>query len=126
MKHVMTLFPEYFDSICSGCKKVEVRLNDEKRRVISVGDTIQFECLPHRERTVKVLVEELYKHETFEDLYRSIPFADMDCEGWTMTEMIDGTYEIYTPEQELKWGALGIRIRLNVEYKGTDHPPNVG
>lgn len=29
-----------------------------------------------------------------------------------MTDMIEGTYEIYTPEQERQWGALGIRIRL--------------
>ncbi|QDH22636.1 ASCH domain-containing protein [Saccharibacillus brassicae] len=121
MKHVMTLFPEYFNSTCSGRKQVEVRLNDEKRRVMNVGDTIQFECLPDRKRTVKAIVEELYKYETFEGLYQSIPFKDMDCEGWTMKEMIDGTYEIYTPEQERKWGVLGIRIRLKAEFEGADH-----
>jgi len=120
-KHVLTLFPEYFDSTCSGRKKVEVRLNDEKRRVISVGDIIQFECLPDRKRSVEVIVEELYKQATFEDLYRSIPFGDFDCEGWTMKEMIDGTYEIYTPEQESKWGALGIRIKLRVGFGEADH-----
>ncbi len=111
MNHIMTLYPEYFDSTCSGRKSVEVRLNDEKRRMISVGDTIQFECLPDRQRKVTVIVEALHQHETFEDLYRAVPFGEMDCEGWSMTEMIEGTYEIYTPEQERKWGALGIRIR---------------
>ncbi|OWR27266.1 hypothetical protein CDO73_23790 [Saccharibacillus sp. O23] len=112
MNHIMTLYPEYFDSTCSGRKSVEVRLNDEKRRMISVGDTIQFECLPDRQRKVTVIVEALYPHGTFEDLYRAVPFEEMDCEGWSTAEMIEGTYEIYTPEQERKWGALGIRIRL--------------
>lgn len=112
MKHIMTLYPAYFEAICSGRKNVEVRLYDEKRRVIRVGDTIQFDCLTARTKSVVVEVEELYIHKTFEDLYRSIPFGEFDCEGWSMKEMIDGTYEIYTPEQEATWGALGIRIRL--------------
>ncbi|MDO3410936.1 ASCH domain-containing protein [Saccharibacillus sp. CPCC 101409] len=117
MQHSMTLFPEYFDSVCSGRKKVEVRLNDERRRAIGVGDTIRFECLPGRQRAVEVTVEALYKHGTFEELYRAMPFSDFDCEGWTMQEMVDGTYDIYTPEQEADWGALGIRIRRNAEMR---------
>lgn len=28
----------------------------------------------------------------------------------TLKEMIDGTYEIYTPEQEKEWGTLAITI----------------
>jgi len=111
MKHVMTLYPEYYDSVCSGRKKVEVRLYDEKRRAIRVGDIIRFVCLPELEKSVEVQVEELYIHKTFEDLYQTVPFSDFDCEGWSMREMIDGTYEIYTPEQEALWGALGIRIK---------------
>jgi len=34
-------------------------------------------------------------------MYENIPFQDFDCEGWSMKEMIAGTYEIYTPEQEI-------------------------
>lgn len=38
--HRMGLSKEYFNSIRNGMKKVEVRLNDEKRRKINIGDCI--------------------------------------------------------------------------------------
>ncbi|MED4081412.1 hypothetical protein P4637_00335 [Halalkalibacterium halodurans] len=43
-------------------------------------------------------------------MYKEIPFEAFDCEGWTMDEMLDGTYEIYTSEQENEWGALAIYV----------------
>ena len=35
-------------------------------------------------------------------MYEAIPIQDFNCEGWTIKEMIEGTYEIYTPQQEEK------------------------
>ncbi|WP_157077443.1 hypothetical protein [Robertmurraya korlensis] len=40
----------------------------------------------------------------FQSIYEDIPFGNFDCEGWIMKEMVEGTYEIYTPEQEKKVG----------------------
>ena len=40
MKHYINLNPEPFEMIRSGKKTIELRLNDEKRKTISVGDTI--------------------------------------------------------------------------------------
>ena len=42
MKHQMGLYDKYFDSIKKDTKEIEVRLNDEKRRKIKVGDMIEF------------------------------------------------------------------------------------
>jgi ASC-1-like (ASCH) protein len=56
-------------------------------------------------------VEAIRNYETFKEMYEEIPFKEFDCEGWTLEEMIDGTYEIYTPEQEKQWGALAITIK---------------
>ena len=107
----MGLYGEYFKAIKEGKKKVEVRLNDEKRRNIKVGDTIEFIKVPEQDEILKVEVTELRKYDTFQSLYEDIPFQDFDCEGWTMSEMIVGTYEIYAPEQEKRWGALAITIK---------------
>lgn len=112
MKHTMSLFNEPFAAIKSGRKTVEIRLHDEKRRLIQVGDHIEFEKLPDKHERIEVCVEQLMIFKTFEEMYRTIPFKDFGCEGWSMDEMIDGTYEIYTPEQESEWGTLAIRIRL--------------
>ena len=40
--HIMKLEKEYFDAIKSGEKTREVRLNDEKRQLLKVGDKILF------------------------------------------------------------------------------------
>jgi len=108
--HQMGLYGEYFHAIKVSKKTVEVRLNDEKRRKIKVGDTIEFIKVPQQDEILKVRVTDLRSFDTFEAMYNDIPLRDFDCEGWTMKEMIDGTYEIYTPEQEKEWGTLAIMI----------------
>lgn len=106
----MGLYGEYYHAIKEGKKTIEVRLNDEKRRKIKVGDSIEFVKVPQQDEILKVQVINLCSYDTFEDMYNDIPFKDFDCEGWTMKEMIDGTYEIYTPAQEKEWGTLAITI----------------
>ncbi|WP_339261962.1 ASCH domain-containing protein [Lysinibacillus sp. FSL K6-3209] len=111
MLHHMGIYDEYFISIKEGKKTIEVRLNDDKRRKIKVGDTVEFIRIPEKNETFRVQVTKLRKYDTFEAMYNDIPFKEFDCEGWTMKEMLDSTYEIYTPEQEIKWGTIAITIR---------------
>lgn len=112
MEHTMGLYEEYFESIKEGKKRMEVRLNDEKRQEIKIGDAINFIKLPKQDEILKVVVSELKEYPTFQAMYEDIPFNEFDCEGWTMEEMIKGTFEIYSPEQEKKWGTLAIGIKL--------------
>lgn len=42
MLHKMKLQPKYFDYIQNGTKRIELRLNDEKRSIIQLGDEIKF------------------------------------------------------------------------------------
>ena len=41
MIHEMKLRPEYFEYINNGTKRIELRLFDEKRELIKLGDTIK-------------------------------------------------------------------------------------
>lgn len=111
MVHTMGLYGQYFKAMKEGKKTVEVRLNDEKRREIKIGDTIEFVKVPEQDEIVKVQVTDLRKYDTFKEMYEAIPFQYFDCEGWSMKEMLEGTYEIYTPEQEKRWGTLAITIK---------------
>ena len=40
--HEMNLQPKYFDFIKDGTKRIELRLYDEKRQQIKIGDLIEF------------------------------------------------------------------------------------
>lgn len=42
MIHEMKLQPKYFNYILNGTKRIELRLYDEKRQTIKVGDIIKF------------------------------------------------------------------------------------
>lgn len=107
----MGLYGEYFKAIKDGKKTVEIRLNDEKRRKIKIGDAIEFIKVPEQNDTLQVKVTGLRTYDTFQAMYKDIPFKDFDCADWSMKEMIEGTYEIYTPEQEKEWGTLAITIK---------------
>ncbi|CAM3919584.1 ASCH domain-containing protein [Mesobacillus thioparans] len=69
-------------------KKVEVRLNNEKRRKTKVADSIEFVRVLDQYETLKVEVKGIRKYDTFESMYENSPFEDFDSEGWTMKEMI--------------------------------------
>ena len=59
MLHQMKLQPKYFDYIQNGTKRIELRLNDEKRSIIQLGDEIEFLKEPELKNTMKVKVSGL-------------------------------------------------------------------
>src|SRR5690554_1963071 len=107
MEHNMRLFEEPFNLILQGKKIIEIRLNDEKRQKVKIGDHIIFWKLPNCEENLKVRVSGLLHYESFEKLYKDIPFDLFGRDGKSLEWMIKGTYKIYTKEQEKRYGALG-------------------
>lgn len=108
MIHYMNLHTGPFEMIASGRKTIELRLNDEKRQKIKVGDTIEFSC---GERILQVRVTELYLFESFEALYRALP---LDKCGYLPHEVENASAQdmqaYYSLEQQQKYGVLGIGI----------------
>ena len=70
MNHKMKLQPRYYDFILNGTKRIELRLYDEKRQKINIGDTIIFQKEPELEITMKVKVIGLLRYDTFEELFK--------------------------------------------------------
>lgn len=112
MTHQMGLYSEYFPLIQSGVKTIEVRLNDAKRQLVQVGDHIEFIDPSNTCSNFKVQVMNLTIYRSFYELYLNTPFDKMGCLNWSMEQMIEGTYEIYSKAQEDEFGALAIEIRL--------------
>ena len=107
MKHSMKLLESPFERIKNGTKTVEFRLYDEKRSKIKIGDQIEFAKLPDLQETILVDVLDLYREDTFENLFKKL-FTDEDEIKRKTTSM----YQYYSPEEEQQYGVLGIKISL--------------
>ena len=121
MHHEMSLRPGPFSRIADGSKRYELRLHDEKRRLISLNDTITFTCTED-ERTVDVKVVSLHPFASFEELYQALPMTE--C-GYTQenasTASPKDMERYYLPEKQARYGVLAIsveRIRLPLEQLG--------
>lgn len=72
MLHKMKLNESPFERIKNGTKTIEFRLFDEKRKQIKIGDKIEFSKLPDLEEKLLVDVIELYREDTFENLFKKL------------------------------------------------------
>ena len=112
--HTMHLDDEPFRKICDGSKTIELRLYDERRRLIRVGDFVRFE---NRSGVVKTKVTALYVFDDFRQLYSSL---DLTKCGYSSDELPaaspDDMLAYYTLKQQRKWGVVGIETEL-VQYQ---------
>ncbi len=102
-----------FEMIKSGLKTIELRLFDEKRQQIKVGDTIVFTNVTTGE-ALNVTVKKLHLFDNFEELYKSLPL--LQC-GYTEQNVADANFadmeKYYSVEEQSKYSVVGIEICLS-------------
>ena len=110
MKHIMRLNNGPFESIKSGTKTIELRLNDEKRSVIKENDIIEFENRTTGEK-IEVKVLKLHRYNSFEELYKRFDKVSL---GYKKDEDANPSdmEEYYSKEEQEQYGVLGIEITL--------------
>ncbi|MDE7108325.1 MAG: ASCH domain-containing protein [Clostridiales bacterium] len=109
--HVLHLALQPYRLIESGQKTVEIRLYDEKRRMIKRDDTVIFlhgDCGD----MIKVRVKGTRRFNTFVELMQSELFGKTGSQGYTPEQAAASMYKYYTPEQEKKYGVLAIEFEL--------------
>lgn len=106
----MRLHKEPFELIKNGSKTIELRLYDEKRQMINLGDTITFENRSDGDK-IQVKVIALYKYPSFEELYKHF---DKISIGYKEDEEADPKdMELYySSEEQSKYGVVGIEMEL--------------
>jgi ASC-1-like (ASCH) protein len=109
MNH-MHLHKDPFERILSGSQKIEARINDEKRRLLNVGDNIEFTSREDPERKFRAEIIELLMHDNFENLYSSFPVQQFG--GTDLNHLLTSIYKYYSKEEETKWGVVGIRLEV--------------
>ncbi len=108
--HNMKLCPGPFGMIASGQKDIELRLYDEKRQKIKVGDTICFTNTETGEEMSKT-VRKIHRFDSFAELYQTLSL--LRC-GYT-AEDVDTAHpsdmgQYYSAEEQKEYGVVGIEL----------------
>ncbi len=112
MEHEMKLQPKYYNFILNGTKRIEIRLFDEKRQQIKIGDTIKFLKEPELNESFKAKVVGLLRYNSFKDMFRDFDISVLSDKSMSKEELIDVLEQFYTKDKQEKYGVLGIRIEL--------------
>ena len=106
----MNLQPKYFDFIKDGTKRIELRLYDEKRRSIQLGDIIEFAKSENEKFKAEVIG--LLRYNSFADLFEDFDISILADASMTKQELLEVLGEFYTEEKQAEFGVIGIRIKL--------------
>lgn len=112
MEHEMKLQPEYYNFILDGTKRIEIRLFDEKRQQINIGDTIKFLKEPDLNESFTARVIGLLRYHSFDEMFQDFDISILSDKSMTKKELIGVLEQFYTKEKQEKYGVLGIRIDL--------------
>jgi len=112
MEHEMKLQAKYYDYILKGTKRIELRLNDEKRQLIKIGDIIEFQKEPELKETFKVKVIGLLNYDSFDNLFNDFDISILADSEMTKDELKNVLEEFYTKDKQNEYGVIGIKIEL--------------
>ncbi len=113
MYHQMRLSPAPFEQIQCGKKTIELRLWDEKRRLIHIGDTICFTNTQDANAQLRARVTALHRFESFEALYAALPLLQCGYDEETIKFAHPSDMEQYYSSAEQKsYGVVGIELTL--------------
>ncbi len=110
MVHKMNLWNDSFQKIKEKTKTIEMRLCDEKRSIISAGDSIEFTNARNGE-VLECIVTNLYKYNSFDELYKhhdKISIGYAEDENANPADML----AYYSMDKIEKYGVIGIEIRV--------------
>ena len=110
--YMMKLDAKFFDKMRERKKVYEVRLNDEKRSGIVVGDKIIFKRRPELIDGLVVRVVEIKRYESFEKVATSLSLNSLGFENENVQSVVDFYHTIYSVEDEKKYGVVVLKVEL--------------
>lgn len=113
MIHTMRLWDAPFNMIKSGLKTIELRLYDEKRREVQIGDTIRFICANDQHRSLEAKVIALHRFDNFSQLYEQLPLEKCGYLPEEIPNASSADMEVYySLSEQQNYGVVGIEISL--------------
>lgn len=110
MTHEMQLRQEPFACIVHAIQTIELRLYDEKRQRINIGDKIRFSRIDNPNQSIETVVVDLHRFHSFKELFLTQHFGKCGWGDLTVQEAVENMRQYYTEIEEEKYGIIGIEI----------------
>ena len=108
----MNLRHEFFNYIKNGNKRIELRLYDEKRKLIKIADRIEFTDLDTNNK-IETVVRNIYRFNSFSDLIDNFSIDQLADIKYNKNDLINILNPFYTKDEQRKYGVIGIEVDLN-------------
>jgi ASC-1-like (ASCH) protein len=109
---IIHLDPDVFEVVKNGSKNIEVRVNDEKRRRLKVGDSFTFLKRPEETESLKAIVTSLDYYDNFEELVKHYEIKNLYLESYTKEEFLKLLERFYSIEEQKEFGVVAIGFKL--------------
>lgn len=104
---------DIFDIIVNKDKNIEIRLNDEKRRKLKVGDTLVFLKRPDDIEKISATVTNLVYFDSFIDVTNYYDMKRVYLDNTSKEDYINLMKRFYSDEEVSKYGVVAIEFKLN-------------
>lgn len=101
---------DIFEVVKKGIKNVEVRVNDEKRRSMKIGDEIVFLKRPLEEEKIFAKIIDLKTYGNFKELVKDYSIERLYLSDFTKEEFVKLLGRFYTDEEQEKYGVVAIEF----------------
>jgi ASC-1-like (ASCH) protein len=108
----MKLQPEHYNYVLNGTKRIELRLNDDKRKKLKLGDRIKLLKEPDLDESIIVEVKGLLYYKSFEDLFNDYDIDILADKDMSKEELLESLSKYYPIDEQNKYNVVGIRIEL--------------
>ena len=112
MEMLVHLHPEVFDIVLRGNKDVEIRVNDEKRRKLHVGDTLVFVNRGNEEEKLTAKVINLVYFNNFLEVTDYYDMKRIYLGETTKDEYINLMMKFYSDEEVKEYGVVAIEFKV--------------
>ncbi|NCA67933.1 MAG: ASCH domain-containing protein [Clostridia bacterium] len=106
----MNVEAKYFDLIKSGIKKIELRLNDEKRQSLSIGNTLYLVKSNGNAEIIKTIITDMIYCNSFVEILEKVDRVQIGFRSDTELSYLEKIYELYSIEKEREYGVVAIQF----------------
>ena len=109
---VSHLDADVFEVVKNGSKKVEVRVYDEKRRKMKIGDELIFLKRPLEKEKIVTKIVGLKIYNNFIELVKDYEMKELYLSEFSKEDFVKLLERFYSEEEQEKYGVVAIEFEV--------------